>query len=91
MIGSPDHPELVHPTARLVHERRRKGSMPGEREDGCKVALSIEGGGMRGCVTAGMVSALYYLGLEDCFDVVYGASAGTVIGEFCFSLLDLFV
>jgi len=84
IIGSPSHPDIVHPTARLIHERRRNGSKPSkdERPDGCKIALSIEGGGMRGCVTAGMVSALYYLGLEDCFDVVYGASAGTVIGAY---------
>ena len=38
--------------------------------------------GMRGCVTAGMVSAIYYLGLEDTFDVIYGSSAGTVIGAY---------
>ena len=50
--------------------------------DGCKVALAIEGGGMRGCVTAGMVTAIHYLGLEDTIDVVYGSSAGTVIGAY---------
>lgn len=51
-------------------------------EDGCRIALAIEGGGMRGCVTAGMVTALHYLGLEDTVDVVYGSSAGTVIGAY---------
>lgn len=51
-------------------------------EDGFRVALAIEGGGMRGCVTAGMVAAIHCLGLEDTIDVVYGSSAGTVIGAY---------
>ncbi|KAL3793320.1 hypothetical protein HJC23_003830 [Cyclotella cryptica] len=50
--------------------------------DGYRVALAIEGGGMRGCVTAGMVAAIHHLGLEDTIDVVYGSSAGTVIGAY---------
>jgi len=37
---------------------------------------------MRGCVTAGMVTAIHHLGLEDTVDVVYGSSAGTVIGAY---------
>ena len=52
------------------------------KPDNHKVALVIEGGGMRGCVTAGMVTAIYYLGLEDTFDVIYGSSAGTIIGAY---------
>lgn len=39
------------------------------------------GGGMRGCVTAGMISAIEHLEMRDCFDVVYGSSAGSLIGE----------
>lgn len=50
--------------------------------DGFRVALAVEGGGMRGCVTAGMITAIHYLGLEDTVDVVYGSSAGTVIGAY---------
>ena len=50
--------------------------------DGYRIALSVEGGGMRGCVTAGMVTAIHYLGLEDTIDVVYGSSAGTIIGSY---------
>jgi len=57
-----------------------KRTMP--KEDGFRVALVVEGGGMRGCVTAGMVAAIHYLGLEDTIDVVYGSSAGTVIGAY---------
>lgn len=46
---------------------------------------------MRGCVTAGMVCAIHYLGLEDAFDVIYGSSAGTVIGAyFCTRQLPWF-
>ena len=37
---------------------------------------------MRGCLTAGMVTAIHHLGLEDTVDVVYGSSAGTVIGAY---------
>ena len=51
-------------------------------DDNHKVALVVEGGGMRGCVTAGMVTAIHYLGLEDTFDVIYGSSAGTMIGAY---------
>jgi len=51
-------------------------------DDGFRIALSVEGGGMRGCVTAGMVTAIHYLGLQDTIDVVYGSSAGTVIGAY---------
>lgn len=37
---------------------------------------------MRGCVTAGMVCAIDYCGLRDCVDVVYGSSAGSIIGAY---------
>ena len=85
IIGSPDRPDYVHPVAKLLHERKRTNSVggtEGPRPDGAKVALAIEGGGMRGCVTAGMVCALDYLGLRDTFDVVYGSSAGSMIGAY---------
>jgi predicted acylesterase/phospholipase RssA len=84
IIGSKEHPERTHPVAQLMHARKRNNStcMEGPRPDGCRVALSIEGGGMRGCVSAGMVAAIYYLGLQDTIDVVYGSSAGGVIGSY---------
>ena len=84
IIGSKDHPERTHSVAQLMHERKRNNStcMEGPRPDGCKLALVIEGGGMRGCVSAGMAAAIYYLGLQDTIDVVYGSSAGTVIGSY---------
>jgi predicted acylesterase/phospholipase RssA len=84
ILGSPDHPDYVHPVAKLLHERKRDQSMCGEgtRSDGAKVALVVEGGGMRGCVSAGMVCALHHLGLRDTVDVVYGCSAGSIVGAY---------
>ena len=44
-------------------------SKPGKRDDGHKVALVIEGGGMRGSVSAGMVSAAMDLGFGGALPV----------------------
>jgi predicted patatin/cPLA2 family phospholipase len=85
IIGSKDRPDFVHPVLKVIHQRRKdeaSSSSPFDRKDNKKVALVVEGGGMRGCVTAGMVTAIYYLGLENTFDVIYGSSAGTVIGAY---------
>ena len=38
----------------------------------------VEGGAMRGVISAGMVSALEVLGYTNAFDTVYGASAGAI-------------
>ena len=57
--------------------RRRAG---GARDDGARLALAIEGGGMRGAVSAGMAIAIDELGLTEAFDAVYGASAGALNG-----------
>jgi predicted patatin/cPLA2 family phospholipase len=46
--------------------------------DGARVALCVEGGGMRGVVSAGMVWALEHLGMTHAFDAVYGSSAGAI-------------
>jgi predicted patatin/cPLA2 family phospholipase len=69
----------------VLRERLRAGSTPGHRADGLRVALSIEGGGMRGTVTAGMALALHELGLVPAFDAVYGASAGAITGAWLLS------
>jgi len=50
--------------------------------DAARVALAVEGGAMRGVVSAGMVSALEYLGLTHAFDAVYGSSAGAINGAY---------
>ena len=62
----------------MIEERARSGSRPGHRGDGLRIALSIEGGGMRGTVSAGMALALYERGLLTAFDAVYGSSAGAI-------------
>jgi len=48
-------------------------------------SLAIEGGGMRGTVTAGMALALHELGLVPAFDAVYGSSAGAISGAWLLS------
>jgi predicted patatin/cPLA2 family phospholipase len=60
----------------------RRGTAPGARPDDARIALVIEGGGMRGIVAGGAVSALHDLGVTDCFDAVYGASAGAMSGAY---------
>ena len=65
----------------LLH-RARTHSTPNARTDGIKLALVIEGGGMRGVVSAGMVAALETLRLTQCFDAVYGSSAGAINGAY---------
>ncbi len=44
-----------------------------------KIYTNPPGGGMRGCVPAGMVCAIEQLGLRDAFDAVYGSSAGIYV------------
>jgi predicted patatin/cPLA2 family phospholipase len=75
----------VHEVLRLVQERVRSGSTPGHRDDPYRIALSIEGGGMRGTVSAGMALALHEFGLVPGFDAVYGASAGAITGAWLVS------
>ena len=60
--------------AELLARRLQSGG----REDGARLALAIEGGGMRGAVSAGMAIAIHDLGLTNAFDAVYGASAGAL-------------
>jgi len=66
----------------LLHARHANGSVPGARNDNAKIGLIIEGGGMRGAVSAGMVAGLESIGLLHCFDTVYGSSAGTINGAY---------
>ena len=68
----------MHDVLRVIEGRARSGSRPGYRDDGLRVALSIEGGGMRGIVSGGMALALYERGLLPAFDAVYGSSAGAI-------------
>ena len=61
----------------ILRRRKARGSKP-PHGDGAKVALCVEGGGMRAVVSAGMVWALEHLGLTHAFDAVYGSSAGAI-------------
>jgi len=54
----------VHEVLRVLGERARAGSLPGERRDGFRVALAIEGGGMRGTISAGMALRAAFLGRD---------------------------
>ncbi len=69
---------MRHPVLDLIADRAASGSRPGARDDDARVALAIEGGGMRGAITGGMALAIDKLGLLPVFDDVYGASAGTL-------------
>ena len=74
-----------HEVLRALTARRRTGSRPGARDDGLRIVLVIEGGGMRGVISAGMALALDELGLVPAFDAVYGASAGAITGAWLLS------
>ncbi|CAM9223266.1 unnamed protein product [Discosporangium mesarthrocarpum] len=74
--------EDEHPVLEVLRKRIAAGSKPGERRDNLKVGLAIEGGGMRGCVSAGMIASVVTLGLMDTFDAVYGSSAGSLVGTY---------
>jgi predicted patatin/cPLA2 family phospholipase len=59
--------------------------MPRRRTDPHRLVLSVEGGGMRGTVSAGMALALHELGVVSAFDAVYGSSAGALTGAWLLS------
>lgn len=66
----------------VLLDRLEADSMPGERTDGHRVILAIEGGGMRGAISSGMLLALEQLGLRNSIDEVVGTSAGAIAGAF---------
>ena len=49
---------MTDPVLDVVLRRAACGSTPGRRADGHVVSLAIEGGGMRGVVSAGMCAVL---------------------------------
>lgn len=69
-------------TIDLIKQRKAANSQFGDRDDPYKVALVIEGGGMRGVVSGGMVMGLQQLEMAQCFDAVYGTSAGAFAGAY---------
>nr|WP_246326384.1 patatin-like phospholipase family protein [Actinomycetospora corticicola] len=73
--GTDEH-DPVHPVIEILRARRERG----DRDDGHRVALAIEGGGSRATLSGGMALGLAEAGLSGAFDAVYGASAGTING-----------
>jgi predicted patatin/cPLA2 family phospholipase len=67
---------VTHPVAALLAARAAAGT----RADGHRLALVVEGGGMRGVVSAAMTAAIEDLGLAGSFDLVVGTSAGALNG-----------
>jgi predicted patatin/cPLA2 family phospholipase len=65
---------------RLLRDRLRQGSTPGNRGDDARLVLLIEGGSSRGVYSSGMTVAIERLGLLPLFDAVYGSSAGALNG-----------
>lgn len=66
----------------VILDRLEQGSTPTRRDDEHHVVLAVEGGGMRGAVSSGMLLALEQLGLRNSFDEVVGTSAGAIAGAF---------
>jgi predicted patatin/cPLA2 family phospholipase len=64
----------------VMLERHRARTTPGRHEDGHRVALVIEGGGMRGVYVGGMAKALGELGLRNSLDEILAVSAGAYTG-----------
>ncbi|MGD0064346.1 MAG: patatin-like phospholipase family protein [Streptosporangiaceae bacterium] len=81
---SPTNPRspVEHPVLRVLAARARQDR---PYHDGLRVALAIEGGGMRGVISAGMALELHARGLVPAFDAVYGASAGAITAAWLLS------
>jgi predicted patatin/cPLA2 family phospholipase len=72
---------MASSVAALLRARATRGSTA-PHDDDARIALAIEGGGMRGVVSAGMVGGLERLGLVHAFDGVFGSSAGALNGAY---------
>ena len=57
----------------------------GNKDDGHKIGLIFEGGGMRGVFSSGVACGLEELGLRDCFDIIYGSSSGSCAATYLLS------
>lgn len=68
-----------HPVISLLL-RRLKATLEGKGDPDkeAHLAVAVEGGGVRGAVSAGMLLALEQLGACDIIDSVYGSSAGAM-------------
>ncbi len=70
--------EASHPALQLLLERARTG----RRDDGARIALGIEGGGLAVSMATGMAHELERRGLTRHLDAVYGTSAGALIAAY---------
>jgi predicted patatin/cPLA2 family phospholipase len=70
--------DTEHPVLSLLRRRRDEGSLPGQRNDDAKLGLAVEGGGMRGVVSASMLTVIDDLGFANCFDDIYACSSGAI-------------
>src|SRR3954468_11609584 len=77
---APDRPDAPRYGARVTAADAMHPVLPAlrTRPAGARIALAVEGGGMRGAVSGGMVLGLHELGLGGAFDAAYGASAGAL-------------
>src|SRR5690606_1755229 len=69
-----------HPVLEVLLDRRNRG----DRADGHRVGLAIQGGGMRGVISGAMLTALEDLGLATSFDAIYGTSSGAMNGAYLY-------
>ena len=54
-----------HPALQLLRQRLAQRSLPNDRKDNFKLGLVVEGGGMRGAVSAGGLLELGNLGYRS--------------------------
>lgn len=66
--GNPSHALSLlqgnHPALQLLRQRATQNSLPRDRRDNYKLGLVVEGGGMRGAVSAGALLELGNLGFR---------------------------
>jgi predicted patatin/cPLA2 family phospholipase len=74
-----------HPVLALLRARLEARDRPGARHDPHRLGLAIQGGGMRGVISGGMLAALEDLGLGHAFDGVYGSSSGALNGAYSYA------
>jgi predicted patatin/cPLA2 family phospholipase len=70
--------DVNHPVLALLRQRRDEASVPGQRTDNATLGLAVEGGGMRGVVSASMLTALDDLGFTNAIDSIYATSSGAI-------------
>lgn len=69
---------LTHPVVELLRRRRSRETAGHGQPDEARLAVAVEGGALRGVVSAGMLVALDSLGFGRVFDAAYGVSAGAI-------------